>query len=112
MRRSEDLSAQQRSLVEMMRVHQFGRIENMRVLAGQPILDEDVRVVQVARLGGENSISEVACEFELKQPVRDLFDRLARLQDGVVISLEFRHGLPFLLETTVHLTPKGTFLTR
>ena len=109
MRRSGDLSAQQRSLLEMMRMHQFGRVENMRVRAGQPILDRDVRVVQVARLGGENATHEVASgEYELKRPVRDLFDRLARLQDGVVISLEFRHGLPFLLETTVRLTPKAT----
>jgi hypothetical protein len=30
--------------------------------------------------------------------VRDLFDELERLQDGVVIRLEFRHGLPCLIE--------------
>jgi hypothetical protein len=61
--------------VELMRVHQFGRVENMRVLAGQPILDHDVRVVQVARLGGENATSEVASEeYELKRLVRDLFE--------------------------------------
>ena len=84
-----------------MHEHQFGRAENMRVLAGQPIFDHDVRVVQVARLGGENPTNEVASkEYELKQPVRDLFDRLARLDIGMVIRLEFRHGLPFLRETT------------
>jgi len=78
MRRSGDLSAQQRSLLEMMRMHQFGRVENMRVRAGQPILDHDVRVVSVARLGGENTTNQVASEeYELKRPVRDLFDRLA-----------------------------------
>ena len=101
MRRSGDLSAQQRSLLDMMRMHQFGRVENMRVLSGQPILDHDVRVVQVARLGSENATNEVASEeFELKLPVRDLFDRLARLENGTITRLEFRHGLPFLLETT------------
>jgi hypothetical protein len=94
------LSPEQRSLVDLMHVHQFGRIENMRVLAGQPILDHDVRVVSVARLGGENATNQVASEeYELKRPVRDLFDRLARLDNGTVILLEFRHGLPFRLET-------------
>ena len=90
----------QRSLVELMDEHQFGRVENIRVLAGQPILDHDVRVVKVARLGGENTTNQVASEeYELKRPVRDLFGRLARLDNGTVILLEFRHGLPFLIET-------------
>jgi hypothetical protein len=71
----------------------------MSIRAGQPVLDRNVRVVRVARLGGENGTSEVASrDNELKRPVRDLFDELARLQNGTVISLEFRHGLPFLLE--------------
>jgi hypothetical protein len=67
--RVADLSPGQHSLVELMHVHKFGRIENMRVRAGQPILDHDVRVVQVARLGGENPTNEVASEeYELKRP--------------------------------------------
>lgn len=82
-----------------MHKHQFGRVENMRVLDGQPILDDNVRVVQVARLGGENSTKEFASEYELKRSVWDLFNRLARLENGTIAKLEFRHGLPFLLET-------------
>jgi hypothetical protein len=89
--------------VELMHEHQFGRVENMRVLAGEPILDHDVRVVHVVRLGGENATNEAASEeYELKRPVRDLFDRLSRLENGTVLKLEFRHGLPFALETTAH----------
>ena len=62
-------------------------------------------MVRVAQLGGKNGTEEVESgEFELKRPVRDLFDQLIRLQNGTVISLEFRHGLPFLLETTPHST--------
>ena len=102
--RTQDLSPEQRSLVELMHEHQFGRVENMRFLAGRPILDHDVRVVQVARLGGENATNEVTSEeHELKRPVRDLFARLARLENGTVLKLEFRHGLPLTLETTAHL---------
>jgi hypothetical protein len=39
-------------------------------------------------------------EFQLKRQVFDLFEELESLPDGTVVRLEFRHGLPFLLETT------------
>ena len=86
-----------------MHVHQFGRIQNMPVRDGQPILDSTVNVVRVARLGSESDgmNSMANDEFELKRQVCDLFEELERLQDGTVIRLEFRHGLPFLLETTL-----------
>ena len=96
----EGLSPSQRSLMEMMRTHQFGRIEYMAVRAGQPILDSAVKVVRIARLSGESNRTEMASDgFEPKKQVRDLFNELNRLHDGIVIRLEFRHGLPFLLET-------------
>jgi hypothetical protein len=91
-----------------MHVHQFGRIENMSVRAGEPVLDSDVKVVRVVRLGSESDPLKLtnAEDFELKIQVRDLFDELARLENGTVIRLEFRQALPFLLETTVGPPPK------
>src|SRR5258707_12931162 len=99
--KTQDLSAQQRSLVDLMREHQFGRVESMSVRAGQPVLNREMTVVRVARLGTNigNTHFRSAGEFELKVAVRDLFNELRRLQDGIVVRLEFRHGLPFLLET-------------
>jgi hypothetical protein len=96
-----NLSAQQRWLVDLMREHQFGRIENISIREGQPILDRDVKVVRVTRLGGKSDMPEISgtAEFELKKQFRDLFDELARLGNGGVIRLQFRHGLPCLLET-------------
>jgi hypothetical protein len=60
--------------------------------------------VRVARLGGGNDAAKVTrtSEFELKRQVCELFEELERLQDGTLISLEVRHGLPFRLETTAH----------
>jgi hypothetical protein len=84
-----------------MREHQFGRIENMSVRAGQPILDrEEVRVVRFVRLAGDSCVAKVSRggEFELKRSIRNLFNELAHLQNGIVVNLEFRHGLPFLIE--------------
>ena len=84
-----------------MHLHQFGGIENMSVCDGQPILDSNMNVVLVARLGDNSNWTKLSNtgEFELKMQVRDLFAELMRLENGTVIRLEFRHGLPLLLET-------------
>ena len=101
---SRNLNTQQRSLVELMREHQFGRIENMSIHLGQPLLDSNVRVVRVAKLGAKSGGTKLPStdDFELKKAVCDLLDELERLQNGTVVCLEFRQGLPFLLETTPH----------
>jgi len=100
-----DLSACQRRLVQIMSESQFGRIENLRVQAGQPVFDPGFKVVRVARLcgDGERMGPLPTDDFELKQAIRDLFDELARLEDGVILRLEFRHGLPCLLEMTTNV---------
>jgi hypothetical protein len=51
---SRYLSPAQRSLVDLMHVHQFGRIENMP-RNGQPILDSTMNVVRVTRLGDKSN---------------------------------------------------------
>src|SRR5260370_39333230 len=86
--RTLDLSAQQRSLLEMMREHQYGRVENMPVRAGQPIFDRNVKIVRVAHLGGESGGTKVPStdEFELKQADCDLLDELVRVVNGKVAS--------------------------
>ena len=63
---------------------------------GQPVLDQDVKVVRVACLGGKNGGTRVpnTDEFELKRAACDLFDELARLSHGRVVKLEFKRGLP------------------
>jgi hypothetical protein len=104
---AQHLGPAQRLLVDLMHLHQFGRIENMSVRDGQPILDSTVNVVRVARLGDKSNWTKLSNtgEFELKMQVRDLFAELMRLGNGIVILLEFRRGLPILLETTARCHP-------
>jgi hypothetical protein len=98
---TQDLNPAQRTLVDLMHVHKFGRIENMSVREGQPVFNCNVKVVRVARFGRCTDAAKASRtdEFELKREVPDLFAELMRLENGTVIRLEFRHGLPFLLET-------------
>ncbi len=100
--RTQDMTSAQRRLLEVMSAHQFGRIENLTVRAGEPLFDQNVTIVRSARLGGGDGGTGVtrSDEYELKRVVCDLFDELMRLREGTVVRLEFRHGLPFLLETT------------
>jgi len=98
---AQDLSPGRRTLVELMYEHQFGRIENMPIREGQPILDSNLKVVRVARFGCRDAAKVSRFDdFELKCQIQDLFEELARLQNATVIRLEFRAGVPFLLETS------------
>ena len=101
--RTRDLSPEQCSLLEIMRLHQFGRIENMTVRNGKLIFDGHLKIVRLVRLGGGSRGMKTpgTDEFELKKSVRDLFAELALLENASVIRLEFRHGLPFLLEMAI-----------
>lgn len=95
-----ELTAAQRWLLQIMLENQFGRIENVPVRAGQPLQGGSVRIVRVSRLGGNRggTAPPTTDDFELKRAVHDLFEELIRLGDGTIVRLEFRHGLPFLLE--------------
>ena len=99
---TRDLSREQRALVDVMRSFEFGRVENMKIQNGHPILDQSVRIVRVARLGGKSGGNNVprADEFELNRAIWHLFEELTRLGNGLVVSLEFKRGLPCLLETS------------
>jgi hypothetical protein len=94
-----NLTNEEQILVETMRKHQFGRIENLPVRDGQPVI-EDLKVVRVSKLGGDNAVNVPVADFELKRAVCELLSEIEQLNNGTVVKLEFRQGLPFLLETS------------
>lgn len=101
-RTTKDLTSAQLRLVRIMNEYQFGRIEQFEIREGQPLVLPVTKVVRVAHLGGGESGTRVPNgeEFELKQVVWDLFAELGRLHNCTVVRLEFKRGLPCLLETT------------
>jgi hypothetical protein len=101
--RTRDLAAAQLWLVRLMHENQFGRIENLRVEKGLPMPDPSVRVVCVARLGGGDGgrAEPNQADFEVKRAVAELLHALSQLEDGARVRVEFRRGLPCLLETEV-----------
>ena len=83
--------------MELMQRVNFGRIEHLAVLGGEPVFDPPPRVVREIKFGGDNRPRpEIAkADFPLKSRVRGLFARLEALGDGVILCIEVQHGLPF-----------------
>jgi len=97
-----ELSAPAQVLVARMHELQYGRFENLRICNGEPTFDPPPRLIRVSRFGSseERDVSE-SNDWVLKAPIRDLFTKFAQLRNGIVDRLEFRSGLPCLIETTV-----------
>ena len=96
------LSRERQRLVTLMQELSFGRIENLRVRNGEPVLDgeERPRVIRTYRagraLGRRNAPRPQAdaADFALRQEVVDFLTWLDRVRDVVVERLEVVDGLP------------------
>lgn len=86
-----------RRLLQLMQEVNFGRIEDLAVRNGQPVLDPGPRIVREVKFGGENGprAQRGAEDFTLKAHVVELFEYLNRMGNGTIEALEIKHGLPF-----------------
>ena len=83
--------------VQLMQKVNFGRIENLVIKDGQPVLSPSPRVVREVKFGGENGPRPEASieDFSLKAQVVELLCHMDELHDGMIGVLEIKHGLPF-----------------
>jgi len=97
-----ELSSAGKALVATMHRVQFGRFEGLRIFDSDPVFDPPPRVVKVSKIGsGEEPEVSESDDWDLKASVRDLFREFARLQNGTIDRLEFRWGLPCLVEISI-----------
>jgi len=91
------LSTNRQRLLKVMQVINFGRIEHLSVAGGEPAFHPPPKVTRELKFGAENGARpELSLgDFVLKAEVRELFDAIARIGDGVIERIEVRHGLPF-----------------
>lgn len=96
----QSLSVPRQRLIEFMQLINFGRIERLKIMRGEPDLASIAKAVSTHKLKGEKGPrSEVSVpDFLLKQEVVELFHMLDQLQDGHIELIVVQHGLPFLLE--------------
>ncbi len=93
----QGLSPGRAGLVRLLQGINFGRVEGLRVVGGEPVLDPRPTVVREHKFGGDNGPRPElrSDDFLLKQQVIELCTMLDDLQDGVIDVLEVKHGLPF-----------------
>lgn len=96
------LSPRRATLLELMQSVNFGHIENLQIVAGEPVVAPQPMVVREIKFAGENGPRpELATtDFLLKQQVIELFAFFDHLQNGVINVLEIKHGLPFRMIVT------------
>jgi len=87
----------QTRLIDLMQRINYGRIFDLSVCDGQPVMDPPPRVVREIKFGGDNGPRPEAIkpDFALKSQVRDLFVQMEALGDGVISCIEIQRGLPF-----------------
>jgi hypothetical protein len=95
--RKASLTPARRRLLELFQQINFGRVEALLLLNGDPILDPLPRMVQEIKFGSENGPRPElnAGDFHLKSQVIELFEYLDQLGDGTIEAIEVKHGLPF-----------------
>jgi len=95
--RKETLGSSEKCLVEIMQNLNFGRIIGLHIRGGRPSFNPPPRVVREIRFGGENGQRpELKLrDFTLKAQTAALLETLSQLGDGVMVTIEVKHGLPF-----------------
>jgi hypothetical protein len=90
---------QHRKLIELMQSINFGRIENILVEDGRPIITRDTRVEREVKLGGVNGPRPELenPDFALKQSQVELLSQITQMEYGLISQIEVKHGLPFLM---------------
>lgn len=104
-----DLTHAEARLIEQGQDINFGRIESLTVRRGQPVMDPPPRVVRKLRIGGENGSRPEAGlrDFVLKREMVELIEVIREMGDGVVRSIEIRHGLPVSIEVESLVAVRG-----
>jgi hypothetical protein len=101
------LAEAEQRLVELLQVIDYGRVEGLRVVGGQPVLDPPPQVVQTRKMGSRTGPREEIGlqDFWLKQPVIDLIQTIREIGDGEILSITVMHGLPHVVEVRHHVQP-------
>lgn len=94
MRKSET-SPNRLLLLEKMQAIYFGQIKELHVRNGEPVFTPSPQMIRKIKFGGKNSQQNLPPDFELKAKLLGMFDCFKELNNGVILNLEIKYGLPF-----------------
>lgn len=94
------LSPSRQQLLTRLQRLNFGRVEWLEVHQGEPVLDESLAVVREVKFGGDNGPrpESLLPDFPLKESQRALLALFDQIQNGTILNLTVKHGLPFHAE--------------
>jgi hypothetical protein len=103
----DDLSVARQRLVELMQEVNFGRIEHLRIVGGEPQHQPKPRLLRIVALQKESGPrpERSRSDFALKGMLRELFRHLDTLHRPSVVSITVQHGLPVRL--TIEEVPEA-----
>lgn len=106
--RKRDLSGPGQRLVELMQSIQFGKLEGLVIVDGEPQWHPGPRVQRNILLGTKRALQKHVPpdDFVLKSAVVELFDYMDLVRNRTIDVLEIQHGLPFRLLLTEDTVPK------
>lgn len=100
--RKKSLSLGRMRFVERMQHLNFGAIENLAIIDGEPALDSHPRLVRELKFGGDSGPRPESSldDFTLKSQVAELFAYFDDIGNGVIDRIEVKNGLPFRMLVT------------
>jgi DNA-directed RNA polymerase specialized sigma24 family protein len=98
LKRMSELKSREREFLEIMTRLEFARIEKLVVSFGMAVITDQTKIVKKVKLSAKEDRPQLPEDFELKSEQKYFFERVRRMQHGVILSLEIKHGLPFILE--------------
>ncbi len=90
------ISENRRHLIEMMLEINFGQIKELHIKGGEPVFDPPPKTIRGIVIGKENHSDKrlKINDFYLKSQVREFFEVLDNISDGVIHVLAVQNGLP------------------
>lgn len=95
-----DLMHSERRILDTLQRVRHGRIEHLRILHGEIVLDPWPTTIRGVKFGSGDEVTSRtrSNEFQLKRQVIELFEYVRSVDSGEIRCLECRHGLPFSME--------------
>lgn len=93
------LSIPRQRLVYLLQSVGFGRIELLRIVDGEPVLDPMPRVIRRRKNSNRSEPPRIATDdFAIKSELVALFRDFDDIGNGTILSIEVAHGLPIIHE--------------
>lgn len=101
-------------LVVLMQQLNFGRIENLKIRNGEPILVPPTRILKLVRLDKITTPRPETekADFILKKEVIELLQEINKVWNGSIKRVEIQYGLPAFIEEKEENDPNAWLVTK